>query len=108
MYEYRTIIYRLPQSLSVRSIAQSGLAGRDKVREIKRLAEPKGWLDKDAKLPDDKALALFFEHKKAKVDVHSKAEPYFDLIEKWALEEIQASTIHRVFSASLCDSRQAY
>jgi len=95
MYEYRTVIYRLQQSQSVRTIAKSGLAGRTKISEIKTLALTQGWLGIDAKLPDDKTLALFFETKKNEVEVKSKAEPYYDLIEKWALEDVQASTIHQ-------------
>ena len=64
MHEYRTIIYRLQQSQSERTIAKSGLAGRNKVSEIKKLALAKGWLESDAELPDDKTLATFFESKK--------------------------------------------
>ena len=95
MHEYRTIIYHLQQGLSVRIISKKGLAGRNKINEVKKLAEIKGWLDEKSQLPDDKALSLFFERKGNTNDVQSKAEPHFDLIEKWALEEVQASTIHQ-------------
>ena len=37
MYEYRTIIYRLQQGLSIRVIAKNGLAGRNKINLIKKL-----------------------------------------------------------------------
>jgi len=95
MYEYRTIIYRLQQSQSDRTIAKSGLAGRNKVSEIKKLALAQGWLDIDSKLPDDKTLATFFESKKNQVDIKSKADPHYDLIKQWALDDVQASTIHQ-------------
>ena len=38
MHEYRTIIYHLQQGLSARVIAKNGLAGRNKVNEVNKLA----------------------------------------------------------------------
>ena len=70
MHEYRTIIYHLQQGLSVRIISKKGLAGRNKINEVKKLAEIKGWLDKKSQLPDDKAR--FCRKKIAKVKA-----PYF-------------------------------
>ena len=63
--------------------------------EIKGLAEIQGWLEQDAKLPDDQALASFFDLKGASGEQKSKAEPYIDLIKKWVESGIQASTIHQ-------------
>ena len=43
MHEYKTIIFRLKQKQSVRSIAKDGLAGRHKIKEIKTIARQQGW-----------------------------------------------------------------
>ena len=42
MHEYRQIIYRLQKGQTIRAIAREGLASRDKIKEIKQVAEGLG------------------------------------------------------------------
>lgn len=93
MYEYRQIIYRLQQGQKVRAIAREGLANRDKIRAIKKIAEENGWLSQGVILPDEKNLLDFFTAKKIKNQ--PKVAPYTDAIEGWVKQGIQAKVIHR-------------
>lgn len=95
MYTYRDIIYRLQQGQSVRAIAQMGLAGRRKIREIQVIAQAQGWLMLSAQLPDDEALATFFASKGVIRQQIAKAEPYADAIKTWVEGGVQATVIHQ-------------
>ena len=57
MFEYRAIIVRLREGLSVRKIAKTKLAGRDKIKAILSLATQQGWLESTSELPDDATIA---------------------------------------------------
>jgi len=93
MHAYRTIIYRLQAGQTIRSIAKEGLMGRKKITVIKEVAEQEGWLKKEATLPEEKELALFFDGNKA-VKQASLAACYAEQIESWVKANIQASVIH--------------
>ena len=63
MYEYRQALHRMRLGESNRTIAKSGLMGRRKAAELKRIAKAQGWLNKQAPLPDDAALLTHFDKK---------------------------------------------
>ena len=63
MYQYRHILVRMRMGDSNRAIADSGVAGRNKVKAIKRIALEHGWLELDKDLPDDTQLAAIFGEK---------------------------------------------
>ncbi len=48
MYQYRHILVRMRMGDSNRAIADSGIAGRNKVKAIKRIASKHGWLEPDS------------------------------------------------------------
>lgn len=94
MYEYRAIIYRLREGMSARQIAKTGLAGRNKVNEIHKLAKQNGWLDLDEPLPDEALIAALLAgepHKKT----FSKSEPHHDFIATAVNEGVNAQVIHQ-------------
>ncbi len=95
MYQYRQIIVRVRLGETDRSIAKSGLAGRQKVKEIRKLADSQGWLEPSVSLPGDEVLLDFFAgHRKPTVSTVSSILPYQDQVTQWHSEGIQISTIH--------------
>lgn len=97
MHEYRQIIVRLRQGDGVRKITREGLASRKKVREIKRLALSRDWLNPETPLPDDSQIAACLgkeSDKKAAAASSSKLAPFIELVDKWCQQGIQATTIH--------------
>ena len=94
MYEYRAIIYRLREGMSVRQISKSGLAGRPKVTEILQLATRHGWLEVDATLPDDQAIASLLKTKPVTKNL-SKVTAYRDYIEQAVKDGVSAKVIHQ-------------
>lgn len=93
MYEYRQIIYRLRQGDGVKTIARDGLAGREKIRNIKKVAVEHGWLDPTLPLPDESKLHEVFAQR-ARLQ-QPKAAPYEALINRWVKEGIQGKTIYQ-------------
>lgn len=93
MYQYRQIIFRLRQGDSIRSIAQSRLADRKKLRQIRDVAIQHGWLEKSDDLPCDEVLSSVFKGAQ-KHQRQSDAAPFMLQIETWVKQGIQTSTIH--------------
>lgn len=93
MYQYRQIIFRLRQGDTIRGIAQSKLAGRKKLRQIRDIAIRQDWLNPERNLPSDEELSSVFNFN-SKYPKQSSAEPYRDQIELWVKQGIQTSTIH--------------
>ena len=76
MYQYRHILVRMRMGDSNRAIADSGVAGRNKVKAIKRIALEHGWLELDKDLPDDTQLAAIFGEKPPNPTTTSSVAPY--------------------------------
>ena len=93
MYEYRQIIYRLRRGDGVRTIAKDGLAGRDKIRFIKKVSIDYGWLEPTLPLPAESKLKEVFAQR-ARLQ-QSKAAPYEELIARWVKEGVQGKTIYQ-------------
>jgi transposase len=94
MHEYRQIIVRLRLGESIRSIVQSRLACRKKVRAVRKIALAQNWLDIKHELPSDDVLAKHFKTQAPTPITQSRVEPYREQVEAWYQQGIQATTIH--------------
>jgi transposase len=95
MHEYRQIIVRLRLGESIRSIVQSRLACRKKVRAVRRIALAQNWLDTKVELPSDDLLSVHFKvSTPTSLTTQSSVLPYKELVETWCQQGIQATTIH--------------
>ena len=94
MHEYRQIIVRLRLGESIRSIVQSRLACRKKVRAVRRVAITQDWLDTTKELPTDAVLANFFNTAVSMPVTQSRVLPYQEEVEIWCRQGVQATTIH--------------
>src|SRR3990167_1608576 len=94
MHEYRQIIVRLRLGESIRSIVQSRVACRKKVREVRKMALKQRWLDTQQELPNDEMLAKYFKVTTPSPVTQSSVLPYREQVEEWCQQGIQASTIH--------------
>ena len=94
MYEYRQIIYRLQHGQTIREVSREGLASRDKIKAIKKIATEEGWLLPSAVIPDEQGLQSFLD-KKAPYKPESKSALQADMINSWAQQGIQANVIYQ-------------
>ena len=94
MYEIRQVIFRIRHGDSDRSIAKSGLMGRKKASEVRRIAQKNGWLTNDP-LPDDTLLATYFSNKPETHPQQSLVEPYSNEVKEWWKQGIDGTTIHQ-------------
>jgi len=95
MHQYRQVIYRMRQGESDRQIAKSGLMGRRKAAEVRQEALRQGWLNKEAPLPEDPALAPEFATKPVHHPQVSLVKPYEEAITGWWEKGIRGTTIHQ-------------
>lgn len=93
MYEYRQIIVRLRMKESSRGIAKAGLAGRNKINAIKKIASQQGWLDTQNELPCDETFAKHFNQLSISSITQSSILPYQKQVEEWHQQGIQGSVI---------------
>jgi transposase len=94
MYQLRQIIVLMRQGESCRAIARMGHAGRNKVKQIHKIATRQGWLDLEQALPDDEALFELFRLPSEKPCPRLSVQPHLTQIEEWTQQGIQATTIH--------------
>src|SRR5579862_575625 len=94
MHEYRQIIVRLRLGESIRSIVQSRVACRKKVRQVRKVALAQQWLDTKNELPSDDVLAKHFKGPLSTPITQSRVLPYQEQIESWCQQGIQATTMH--------------
>ena len=95
MFQYRQVLVRMRAGDSVREIARSGLMGRDKLGELRGVAEQQGWLDAVAELPGDEAIvaALGQGQRRASSTV-SSVEPHREVVRRWQEAGVQGRAIH--------------
>jgi Integrase core domain len=94
MYQYRQVLVRIRQGDSNRTIARSGLMGRNKVAEVRLLAQEQGWLNPDRPLPDDTELAQHFDQQQPlPSSCISSLEPWRIQITEWHAAGIAGTTI---------------
>lgn len=94
MYEYRQVLVRMRQGETDRSIGRSGLMGRAKARELRRVAEASGWLDVGRPLPEDAVLWEQLRPRSSRRSTTSGVEPFRAQVEAWHAQGLQGTTIH--------------
>lgn len=95
MYAYRQAIHRMRLGQSNRIIAQSGLMGRRRAAELKRIAKIQGWLKKEVPLPDDTVLSAHLNKKLSASTQQSLIVPYAHEVKSWWEKDIAGVTIHQ-------------
>lgn len=95
MHEFRQVLVRMRMGESNRAIANAGLVGRNKAKQIRELAVKQGWLDTAEALPDDDVLASHLTQKPAVEASSSLIAPYHEQVKEWLEEGIQGTTIHQ-------------
>ena len=98
MFQYRQVLVRLRQGDSDRDVARARLMGRPKVAALRALAEREGWLAADRPLPEDAVIAAAIGQARRARSTISTAEPYRELITRWAEQGVNGVVIH----AALC------
>jgi transposase len=93
MYEYRQVVLRMRLGETDRALAKTGLMGRRKLGEVRRVAESAGWLDPARPLPDDSTLAGSLGRRAVPVSSVSLVEPYAEDVTGWWRDGIAATTI---------------
>jgi hypothetical protein len=88
MFQYRHVLVRMRQGDSDRDIARSRLMGRRKVAGFRALVGTQGWLNPDAPLPDDAAVAALIGAPRRARSTISTVEPYRPHVEQWAAQVI--------------------
>ncbi|MHA3126727.1 IS21 family transposase [Legionella pneumophila] len=91
MYNYLQIITLFRQGASARTLSREGFGGRNKLKEIRELANVQGWLELSNPMPDEEMLAQVF--KKPLSDVGSELDVHRKKIDEWVSQGVQASTI---------------
>ena len=94
MYEYKQIIHKLQHSQTIREISRDGLASRDKISSIKKIAEEEGWLLPDSALPSEKELEAFFMHHLSHKP-QSKCYPHAEMIKTFIEQGIGGTVIYQ-------------
>lgn len=95
MFQYRQVLVRLRAGDSVREIARSGLMGRDKLGELRAVAEQQGWLEASAELPGDEAIATALgEGQRRASSTVSSVEPHREVVRRWLEAGVQGRAIH--------------
>ena len=93
MHEYRQILLRMRLGEIDRALSKTGLMGRRKLGEVRRLAESSGWLDATQPLPGDAALAERLRPRGERRSTISLVEPFAEDVKRWWREGIAATTI---------------
>ena len=97
MFQYRQVLVRLRAGDTVREIARSGLMGRDKLGELRAVAELQGWLASDAAVPDDEAISAALRVHSAgrrASSTISSVEPHRELVQRWLHAGVRGRAIH--------------
>lgn len=96
MFQYRQVLVRLRAGDSDREIARSGVMGRDKLAELRVVADRQGWLDPGGtELPTDSAIhaALSTSESRPKSTI-SSVEPHREVVLRWLTAGVQGRAIH--------------
>jgi transposase len=94
MFQYRQVLVRLRAGDTVREIARSGLMGRDKLGELRAVAEQQGWLDASADVPDDATIVAVLGKGHRANSTVSSVEPYRQTVKRWFDAGVQGRAIH--------------
>ena len=94
MFQYRQVLVRLRAGGTVREIARSGLMGRDKLGELRAVAQQHGWLDASAEVPDDGAIVAALGAGQRASSTVSSVEPHRETVRRWLEAGVQGRAIH--------------
>jgi hypothetical protein len=69
--------------------------GRDKLGALRAVAEPRGWLDAGAAMPDDEAIgAALGQDRACASPTISSVEPHRAVVKRWLEAGVQGSAIY--------------
>ena len=94
MHEIRQVLVQMRLGATDRAIAQSGLMGRKKLAQLRKLAAAQGLLDNKTPLPDDSVLAPVFGTPRSRPAVESSVLPWKDLILEWHRDKVSGTAIY--------------
>ncbi len=97
MHQIRQALVRMRLGDADRVIARSGLVGRKKLAQLRRLALEAGWLDAQAPLPDDEALQARLTEActpRRAASTVSSLEVHRERIAAWFGQGIDGTVIH--------------
>jgi hypothetical protein len=95
MFQYRQVLVRLRAGDSVREVARSGLMGRDKLGELRSVAQQHGWLDAASDVPDDAMIvAALGPGRRIANSTVSSVEPHRAVVKRWVDAGVQGRAIH--------------
>lgn len=94
MFQYRQVLVRLRAGDSVRELARSRLMGRDKLATLRTVAQQQGWLDPQAEIPDDQAIASALGPGRRASSTVSSLEAHREVVKRWFEAGVQGRAIH--------------
>ncbi len=95
MHHYRQALLRMRQGDSDRDIAEAKLMGRRKAGQWRELAQERGWLDSQAPLPDDEAVAAALSPPKRASTTISTLEEHRAKVASWVEQGVAGTAIHQ-------------
>jgi transposase len=95
MHHYRQALLRMRQGDSDRDIAEARIMGRRKAGQWRDLARTCGWLDAQAPLPDDEAVAAALNPPKRASSTISSLEEHRAKVASWVEQNVAGTAIHQ-------------
>ena len=95
MHHYRQALLRMRQGDSDRDIADAKIMGRRKAAQWRALAQAHGWLDAQALLPDDEAVAAALQPPKRASTTVSSLEEHRAKVASWVEQNVPGTAIHQ-------------
>ncbi len=93
MYQYRQALVRMRRGETDRLIARSKSMGRRKLAALRDLARLKGWLDPEAALPGDEAIATALGEPKRARTTLSGLQTHRERIANWLEQGVSGTAI---------------
>lgn len=94
MHQYRQVIVRMRLGESNRALSKAGLLGRNKAKELRRIAAEQGWLEPANPVPADAVLAEVLGQSSAQTQSTSLVVPHQEEVTAWWKQGIAGTTIH--------------
>jgi transposase len=95
MHHYRQALLRMRQGDSDRDIAEARIMGRRKAGQWRALAQAHGWLDTQAPLPDDEAVAGALQPPKRASTTVSSLQEHHAKVASWVAQNVPGTAIHQ-------------
>ena len=95
MHHYRQALLRMRQGDSDRDIAEARIMGRRKAGQWRQLAQAQGWLEPQAPLPDDEAVAAALNPPKRASTTISTLEEHRAKVASWVEQNVAGTAIHQ-------------